>query len=199
MKINKKNALQEKENLRQIILETATTLFVQRGYHGVGMREIAADSSVSKALLYYHFQNKADLFLAILMDSLEKIGTLVQTAHQSGSTTRQQIEIVFMGMAAWEPNQRVMIYVAKQEAKHLSESERLEFMKTFHNNFIGQVQTILQEGIKRGEIQPLDPALLIQILIGMVSPALSTTGTAADAQIVMQKIINLFFDGVKPK
>jgi AcrR family transcriptional regulator len=194
-----KDTLQEKENLRQEILDTATILFVDRGYHGIGMREIAANAGVSKALLYYHFQNKEDLFLAILMESLEKIGDLVRLAQQPGKTTRQQIEIVFMGMTAWEPNQRVMIYVAKQEAKHLSESQRAEFMKTFHHNFIGQVQDIFANGIRRGEVQAVDPGLLSQILIGMVSPALSAAGTVNEVQGIMKKILELFFDGVQPK
>ena len=180
-------------------MDTATILFVDRGYHGIGMREIAADAGVSKALLYYHFQNKEDLFLAILTESLEKIGELVRLAQQPGKTTRQQIEIVFMGMAAWEPNQRVMIYVAKQEAKHLSESRRAEFMKTFHHNFIGQVQEIFASGIRRGEVQAIDPGLLSQILIGMVSPALSAAGPVSEVQGLMKKILELFFDGVQPK
>ena len=198
MKLSKETQ-QEKENLRQVILDTATILFVDRGYHGIGMREIAADAGVSKALLYYHFQNKEDLFLAILTESLEKIGDLVRLAQQPGKTTRQQIEIVFMGMAAWEPNQRVMIYVAKQEAKHLSESQRAEFMKTFHHNFIGQVQEIFASGIRRGEVQAVDPALLSQILIGMVSPALSAAGPVKDVKGLMKKILELFFDGLHQK
>ena len=187
---------QEKENLRQEIMNAAAPLFVQQGYHGVGMREIAAASGASKALLYYHFKNKADLFLAIFADSLEKIGALVQKAVQSGKTTREEIEIVFQGMAAWPAEQRALIYLAKQEVRHLSEAERLAFMEQYHRHFIGQVQGILGAGIQRGEIKAVDSVLLTQVLLGMASPVLSPGWMLEKGQNSMEQILDIFFTGV---
>jgi len=54
----------------QQILHEATRLFVDRGYHALSMREIAEAVGVSKAGLYYHFEDKEDLFLAILTNNL---------------------------------------------------------------------------------------------------------------------------------
>ena len=59
--------------LREQILVTAKSLFIQQGYHGLAMRQISEAVGVSKAALYYHFKDKEELFLAILSGYLNEI------------------------------------------------------------------------------------------------------------------------------
>jgi AcrR family transcriptional regulator len=47
------------------ILDSAETLFAQRGYYGVSLRDITADSGTSLNLVRYHFGSKDDLFRAV--------------------------------------------------------------------------------------------------------------------------------------
>ncbi len=50
---------------RDRLVLNAARLFQQRGYHGVGLAEILAESGAPKGSLYHHFPNgKADLALA---------------------------------------------------------------------------------------------------------------------------------------
>lgn len=48
------------------ILDAAESLFSVRGYHGVSLRDIAADAGVQVALTHYHFGSKEDLFRAVI-------------------------------------------------------------------------------------------------------------------------------------
>ncbi len=186
----------ENENMRDVILLTAAKLFVSLGYHGVGMREIAAESGASKALLYYHFQNKEDLFLMILSQPLTAIGDLVDAAQKQGGNTREKITFVFKGLAAWAPEQRAIISLAKQEIKHISETQRLAFMVKYHDIFIGQVQEMIRTGMENGEIRTGDPVLVSQILLGMSSPVLTPGWFGEDPLVTMDTILTCFFDGV---
>ena len=47
---------------RQAILDAARALFVQRGYAGTSMDDVAAQAHVSKQTVYSHFVDKARLF-----------------------------------------------------------------------------------------------------------------------------------------
>jgi TetR/AcrR family transcriptional regulator len=47
---------------RERILESAHTLFVEKGYAAVSMREIAAHSGVTKSLIHHHFGSKEALW-----------------------------------------------------------------------------------------------------------------------------------------
>jgi AcrR family transcriptional regulator len=49
---------------RTRILVTARRLLEERGYHGVGLDEIAREAGVSRQALYLHFGSKGRLFLA---------------------------------------------------------------------------------------------------------------------------------------
>jgi AcrR family transcriptional regulator len=50
---------------RQIILAAARRLFAASGFHGVSMRQIAAEASVPTALVSYHFKSKLGLYRAV--------------------------------------------------------------------------------------------------------------------------------------
>ncbi len=52
--------------VRQRILDTASTLFYQRGVRAVGVDLVVAESGVAKTSLYRHFGTKDDLIVAFL-------------------------------------------------------------------------------------------------------------------------------------
>lgn len=56
---------------RDEILKAAMQLFAGRGFHETSMSEVAREARVSKALIFWHFKTKEDLFLAVLEKLLE--------------------------------------------------------------------------------------------------------------------------------
>ena len=52
---------------RERILDIALDLFIRKGYAETSLREIAAELGFSKAALYYHFESKQDILLALHM------------------------------------------------------------------------------------------------------------------------------------
>lgn len=51
---------------RQRLLDAAARVFSERGYEAASVDEIAAEAGVSKGTLYWNFENKDDLFLALV-------------------------------------------------------------------------------------------------------------------------------------
>ena len=58
----------EKLRQRQEMLDTALDLFSQKGYHNVSMAEIAQKAEFAIGTLYKFFQNKEDLYKALLLE-----------------------------------------------------------------------------------------------------------------------------------
>jgi AcrR family transcriptional regulator len=56
---------------RDKILETATRLFSTQGYGSTSLSQVAKEARVSKALIFWHFENKERLFQSALQRSLE--------------------------------------------------------------------------------------------------------------------------------
>ena len=64
----KRRALAHEANsTRERILDVALDLFVTQGYDGTSLRQIAEQLGVTKAALYYHFESKEDILLALHM------------------------------------------------------------------------------------------------------------------------------------
>ncbi len=185
------------QTLRKAILDAATHLFLERGYHGVGMREIARDSGASKALLYYHFSSKADLFYEILVTYIQALGELVEGAMNEQNTPRRQLEYIFRGMMAWSVEQRAMIYLAKQEVRHLDPNLRENFLRQYHDRFIGQVQKIFKEGCDQGIFRQIDSRLAAQLLLAMAAPVLSIDWPKSEMESDIGSVLQVFFDGIQ--
>ena len=72
---------------RQRILDIALDLFNEHGYDKTSLREIADELGFTKAALYYHFERKEDILLALHLrlhalgrDMLDQLGHLDQAA-----------------------------------------------------------------------------------------------------------------------
>jgi AcrR family transcriptional regulator len=70
------------QDSRDDILRAATNLFANRGFHETSMSEVARDAHVSKALIFWHFKTKEELFLAVLNRLLEPY--VIDFAEEAG-------------------------------------------------------------------------------------------------------------------
>ncbi|MBL7986528.1 MAG: TetR/AcrR family transcriptional regulator [Chlorobi bacterium] len=55
----------ERQEMRQLILETAMELFVEQGYENVTIRKIADKIEYSPGTIYFYFKDKDDVLLAL--------------------------------------------------------------------------------------------------------------------------------------
>lgn len=73
-----KDKTKEKINRANLILEAAEALLGEVGYDGVSMRDVAQRAGVNKALIFYYFSSKAELF--------ERVLERYYTAHREALT-----------------------------------------------------------------------------------------------------------------
>lgn len=59
---------QEARDTKEVILTVALKLFSERGYDGVGIRDIAKEIGIRESALYKHYSGKKDIFDSILKD-----------------------------------------------------------------------------------------------------------------------------------
>ena len=77
---------------KSLIIETATKLFQQKGYLGVGLTEIIKACNISKGALYHHFPNgKEELLISCLQSLKEVITRDIEDIFDHYPTTKEAL------------------------------------------------------------------------------------------------------------
>ncbi len=73
------------EQTRQAVVDAAFTLFLENGYHGTSMRQIADKAGLALGGIYNHFASKEEIFAAVLEDyhPLKRVVPMLQDAEGS--------------------------------------------------------------------------------------------------------------------
>lgn len=109
-----------REQRRAQLLDAASEVFTQKGYHSAAMDDIAEAAGVSKPVLYQHFSSKLDLYLALLDQACDRLVDLVSEAL--GSTDDNAQRVVATMTAFYD----------------MVSSERAEFRLIFESDLTGE-------------------------------------------------------------
>ena len=71
------------DDKRQVILERAAALFAAHGYDRASLSMLARACGMSKALLYYYYNDKSHLLFDIILGHLQHLLTVTDNAHDS--------------------------------------------------------------------------------------------------------------------
>ena len=93
------------------ILDAATRLFAEKGFHGVTTRQIAAAADLNIATVHHHLGSKSDVYMAVLRRFYGEEAALVQEFVEAS-----RVEVI--GDAA--QLRRVLFRLADAQIKHVS-------------------------------------------------------------------------------
>ncbi len=158
------------EAMRARIIETATSLFVERGYDGVAMREISDACGITKAALYHHFAGKADLLSEIFTVYLDEMAAVIATGLASGGTAEDRLRRIIRGMFALPVERRAILRLAMHDVRSLEPEQRAMVGVAHREKFLGPMQGLISEGLVSGEFAAKDPELVVWMLLGTVYP-----------------------------
>lgn len=91
-------AQRDPEKTRQSFIDAAFELFAEKGYPGASMNQIALRGGGSRASLYLHFHNKAEIVLAYMHDIEERLGRpfreLFATQPHTADSIREWLQTI---------------------------------------------------------------------------------------------------------
>lgn len=193
-----KGASVDGETRRQI-LNAARELFLERGYKGVSMRDIAEAVHVSQAALYYHFpKGKEEVLFAMMDDMLSHWNGQLQQIMEHGNTLRARLEYLARGFVSL-PFDRMMVLLRdihtllpespERDALH----QRLAVNQEYTDAFF-------QAAIEAGEIHTdLPAAYLSQLFGGMLMGTVRYTALKTQPPLpddVAKSIVSALLDGI---
>jgi AcrR family transcriptional regulator len=86
------------EERRAQILEAARRCFLERGYQGTRVEDIARAAGLSKGAVYFHFESKRVLLDALVEDEFERAGRVLDAADEGDPLTQMAMAfLTFLG------------------------------------------------------------------------------------------------------
>jgi TetR/AcrR family transcriptional regulator len=162
--------MQEELSTEDRILEAATAVFVEEGYAGARMQQIADRAGINKALLHYYYRSKDKLFELVFQYKLNQFLPQVTMAMNNPELTFidkvEHFVMGYLGMLRKNPGLPLFVISTMNRNPELMQSLRQKIGPIIIAN--------MQEEMNRGRIKQVDPHQFILTLIGMcIFPFLS--------------------------
>jgi AcrR family transcriptional regulator len=155
---------------RRRILRVAQRLFADAGYDGVSVGELARAARVNRAMLYYYFKDKRDLYRQTITSVLDLIPALWERDDLKVGAPPERLDRYVE--ALWDAlaeNRDVMPMIMRELSSGGRERE-LIFNRYLVPNalFVGK---IIEEGVARGDFSAVPPTFATVALIsGIIMP-----------------------------
>jgi AcrR family transcriptional regulator len=147
------------------IVRAAYPLFVERGYDAVSMQEIADAVPIHKATLYHHFQNKDDLFLAVVRMGMTRRHAQVEQFIREGGSTADQLTKV--ALLAFRDSQSEFGRLMTDARMRISEDQQQQLVERCSDPWT-LYEGIFASAIETGELPEVDPTLAATMFVGLI-------------------------------
>lgn len=147
----------------QELLDAALTVFVERGYAQTRLEEIAARAGVAKATLYRYYENKLELFKAVVRNSLVAGFDEFSSKPLSARDRLVRLLTAFMERVAGSQLSGIPKLIIA-EAGNIPEAARF-----YHDEVIMRARALviaaLHEGVSNNEFRPVDADYAWRIIV----------------------------------
>lgn len=184
---------------RQRVMDTAETLFMQRGYSAITLRDIAEELGIRQASLYYHFpEGKEQIYVAVVERAFERHRVGMEAAiDTAGPALAGQLRAI----AQWFETQPRMnlssimhadiAALNDANARHLGQVAYACLFEPLRQAFIASNQ--------RGDIRPVNPNVLAGTFLSVIDGLAFSThrkGAPIRAEMV-DEVISVLLDGLR--
>jgi TetR/AcrR family transcriptional regulator len=142
----------EKLRQRQEMLATALDLFSEKGYHNVSMHQVAEKAEFAIGTLYKFFQNKEDLYKALVLEQCDKFhDAFVRAVDEADDEVEKLRNYVRTKSEMFRGNLPfIRLYLAESRGVSFNIKAGLdEEVRKGYFDFLERLTSIFENGIKR--------------------------------------------------
>jgi AcrR family transcriptional regulator len=150
------------------ILSSAATLFSRRGYHAVGIRELADAVGLSTSTLYHYYHTKQDILYAVIGRFLREFTEKLVTGLRDTSVPpRRRLEQAVTDHVILTVTRREELLAGSPVLNALNADHRAS-IATLRRRYRDAVRDVIAEGAAAGEFHVADPLLTAMAMLDML-------------------------------
>lgn len=143
------------EERRAQIIESAIQVFARQGFASTRMDDVAAESGLSKGLLYWYFKSKEDIIIAIADLLFSAEFHKMQSLSVEGQTARACLEsFLEIFIADLQGTMKVAPVIYEFYALAFRNATVRRVMQEYLGRFVAILEPVVQRGMEGGEFTP---------------------------------------------
>jgi len=158
---------------RDKIITAAIEVFAEKGKYGTHMEEIAAKAEINKAMLYYYYTSKDNLFQEVLQRILRTTTEqIIHNLNQGSTTNKNAVEKIsqfvttHFEVLAQNPNfAKIVLDALAGDSKDVQLA--MEVIKKDTEMLFPKLLALIEEAISERVFRKIDPLQVFISIIGM--------------------------------
>jgi AcrR family transcriptional regulator len=187
-------------NARERVLIAAETLFRQRGYNVVTMRDIAEEVGIRQASLYYHFPSKEQLFITVVEQVFERHRNgLQQVLAEAGSDLRSQLHAASHWFISQPPIHFLSLMRTDMPALSEEQTQRLSLVAS--QCILDPIKQLFVAAQEQSQIRDVTPDNLTGFFLSVMDGihyATTLPGTSPK-DVMASELVSVLLDGLRPR
>lgn len=153
---------EEADKTRHLLLDAAEHLFWEQGVSKTTLAGIAEHAGLTRGAIYWHFDNKADLFNAMCDRAFppfeEMMKVLLEEGHSPGLSPAQRLwqhSCGVLRLVTTTPRIARVVGIINLRCEYVGEMQNSHLMdRTWLMEKLGNLQAILEQAAEMGQVRP---------------------------------------------
>ena len=156
---------EDPNSLRDRILAAARQLFLERGFNGANLRDIARASKVSMGGIYHHFASKEEIYEALLPHTaiareMPRVAALFQSPEFPNNLA--EIDKVIQNLVREHKDDFKLVYIdiLEFQARNVK-----PLITALHAAYARHSHDLLAHRVAAGELAPVHPVVVTRLIL----------------------------------
>jgi len=185
---------------RRALIEAAAQVFVERGFYGATVREIAGRAGFTNPVLYYHFGCKEELYDAVIRSGFERFRELIGEALDLEADPIDQLRGIasaYVRFAREDPVRLRALFAELFRPRRSDPDFGFDEMRAWAT---AHIESTLQRGVQSGGIAIADVARARRIFVALLGGLMIEQ--ARDPRVIVldpalaDTVVDVFLAGV---
>ena len=190
---------QQFEAKKRAVIAEAARAFGRKGYEATSLDDVAGALNVTKAALYYYFENKQELLYEchrLAMDIGDRAYEQGTRAAGSGLDKLRGFILSYVEALTNELGASAVL----QEIRAMRPADQTLILKR-RRDFDHRLRSLVEEGVRDGSIRACDPKLTVFWIMGAINglPRWFDPDGPMSGRAIAEVFIDLLLSGIQPR
>lgn len=193
--------LRKKRDIRrEEILDTAIDLFYEQGYHKASIRDITEKMNLTKASVYYHFQNKEEILFDIVDQASKELLYIFKSSISKDKEPLENLRSLIVNQILYMNLHRRKVKILVEDKKFLR-GKRRNLVKDKERTIFYLFRSYVEKMQNEGKLRDFDVTTATFGIFGMINWLYLWYKPSKKLQIdkIADYIVDILFNGLLSK